>query len=163
MDVRGVQQQEANSIRPPFELIEHTADVGIIAYGQTLAELFENAARGMFSIIADIDRVKPQRSISVHVEAPDCEMLLVKWLRELLYQHDACKLLFCDFKVEELPELSAVEYPQTSQVTLHGVARGQPIGEADVELYGDIKAVTYHGLKVEREGGVWRAQIIFDV
>ena len=154
---------EANSVQPPFELIEHTADVGIIAYGWTLTELFENAARGMFSIIASIDRVKPQRSVNVDVEASDYEMLLVKWLRELLYQHDACGLLFCDFKVKELSELSAVEHSQVSQIALRGVARGQPINEADVELYGDIKAVTYHGLKVEREGGVWRAQIIFDV
>ena len=71
-----------------FELIEHTADVGLIAYGETLAEAFANAAYGMFSIIAELDAVQEVESHPVEISGDDIESLLFEWLNRLLYFFD---------------------------------------------------------------------------
>lgn len=144
-----------------FELLEHTADSGVVAFGDSFESLLENAAAGMFSIIADVDSVKPKRSICVEVEADSCEALLVALLRELLFQHDAYGFIFKELKVEELSQLS--DEHGEMRFKLRAIAFGEPVSETNAELHGDIKAVTYHGLKVERDAGGWRAQVIFDV
>ena len=68
-----------------YELIDHTADVGIKAYGKTLSEAFENAAKGMFDIITDSSEIESIGQYNIELEAPDLEQLLVDWLSELLY------------------------------------------------------------------------------
>jgi SHS2 domain-containing protein len=71
-----------------YELIEHTADMGLKAYGRTLAEAFANAAYGMFAIIAELDEVKEVETRRVEVDADDAESLLFEWLNSLLYYFD---------------------------------------------------------------------------
>ena len=135
-----------------FEQIEHTADIGIEATGDTLAEAFENAACGMFSVMADIAGMSPSRAIEVRVEADDLQCLLHAWLAELIYRFDAENVLPVEFKVEELTETSL-----TAKV-------GVRLFSADIEWIGPaIKAVTYHQLTVERTPGGWRTRVIFDV
>ena len=135
-----------------FEQIEHTADIGIEATGDTLAEAFENAACGMFSVMADIAGMSPSRTIEVRAEADDLASLLHNWLAELIYRFDAEKVLPVEFKVEELTETSL-----TAKV-------GVRLFSADIEWIGPaIKAVTYHQLTVERTPGGWRTRVIFDV
>lgn len=134
-----------------FEFIEHTADVGIRAYGHTLSELFGNAARGMFSLIANLDGVAPTESVSIEVEAPDRESLLVSWLTELIYYYETERLLFSEFFVQEC-----------SETRLRGVAKGQRFQPGEMEILRHMKAVTYHELEVTERGGQWTAQVIFD-
>lgn len=144
-----------------FEMLEHTADSGIVAFGESFEGLLENAAVGMFSIIADVDAVKPKQSIRIEVEADSHEALLVALLRELLFQHDARGLIFKDLKVEGISEF--ISEHGERRFKLCAVAFGEPASETEAELHGDIKAVTYHGLKVEHDAEGWRAQVIFDV
>ncbi len=134
-----------------FEFIEHTADVGIRAYGHTLSELFGNAALGMFSLIVELDGVAPTESIPIEVEAPDREGLLVSWLTELIYYYETERILFSEFFVQEC-----------SGTRLRGIARGQRFQPAEIEILRHIKAVTYHELEVTEMGGQWTAQVIFD-
>ncbi|MCH7485246.1 MAG: archease, partial [Chloroflexi bacterium] len=75
--------------QPPFELIEHTADAGIVAHGATLAELFQNAAAGMFSLMVAPETVLSDVRREITVEARNVEGLLVSWLVELLFYVDA--------------------------------------------------------------------------
>ncbi len=136
----------------PYEIIEHTADIGIRASGATLEELFQNAAIGMFSMITDLDRIEDTQALTVKVEAEDREMLLVEWLNELLYHFDSQDMLFNRFIITRL-----------SETGLKAVAYGEPIDHAKHDLKTDVKAATYHMLKIRNVGGVLSAEVIFDV
>ena len=132
-----------------YEEIDHTADVGIRAYGKDLREILVNAAEGMFSLIVDLGGVRPVGEVEIRLRADDAQGLFVAWLRELLFLHETQDLVFRSFDV-------AVE-----GTTLRGIARGETIDRTRHELKLVIKAVTYHALYVDEEKGV--AQVIFDI
>lgn len=132
-----------------FEEIDHTADVGIRAYGKTVSELFESAAEGMFSLIADPARVKAVGEVEVRLAADDVPGLLVAWLSELLFLHETQHLLFSRFEV------------RVRGTTLQAKAWGEAIDRRRHELKLAVKAVTYHRLSVDARKGV--AEVIFDV
>ncbi len=134
-----------------FELIEHTADVGIMAYGADVKEAFTNAARGMFSLIVDLECIRETEYRDIEVTAPDIESLLVTWLNELIYLFDAENMLFSRFDITELgmDRLSARAY-------------GEPVDEARHRLKTGIKAATYHMVEVDRSKG-GRVRVLFDI
>lgn len=138
---------------PRYRTIRHTADKAIYAWGKTLPQLFENAAYGTFSLIADISRLKPEIKREINLsDGEDVPLLLVSWLSELLYIFDTEKIIFCRFKVDSL-DAKGVES------TCEGV-RIRP----DLPWRGSyVKAVTYYNLKVEKKGEGYRATIFFDV
>ena len=136
---------------PRFEVIDHTADVGIIAYGSDLKEAFANSAYGMFSLIADLDSVKENVSRKVNVEATDQEALLVDWLNELLYLFDVEHIIFKRFDITVL-----------SQNRLQAKVYGERIDKSRHRLKTGVKAATYHMLKIEKNKGV-RIQFILDI
>ncbi len=131
-----------------YEEIEHTADVGIRAYGKTASEIFAHAAEGMFSLIADPTEVEPKGEVEVRLAADDLPKLLVAWLSELLFLHETQRLLFCKFKV------------RVRGTSLRAEAWGEAIDKRRHELKLAIKAVTYHRLSVDLAKGV--AEVIFD-
>lgn len=135
-----------------LEPIDHTADTGFVVRAPTLPQLFERSAWGMFSIITDPDSVQPDTGEPVRLEAPDLPALLVQWLGELNFQHVTRHRLFSEFHVHDLDHHH-----------LTAEARGEPIDPARHTVHTEIKAVTFHGLRIEEAGGVWRAQIIFDL
>lgn len=139
-----------------FEIIEHTADAGIRAYGRDLPELFSNAAAGMLEIAADtkaLDRLEDLEAVEVRVCAPSLAELMVVWLEELLYQSESRGLLFRHVEMGEAREGEA-----------SGTARGAPLEENRGALRHEIKAVTYHRLEVKPDpAGGWTCQVIFDV
>lgn len=133
-----------------FELIEHTADLGLAAYGETLAEAFANAAGGMFSIIAEPDGVKVVESRRVEIDADDVEGLLFEWLNALLYYFDVEGIIFRRFDIIDFKErrLAAECYGEKYDPTRHRLKTG-------------VKSATYHMLEVDRTRN--RVQVIFDV
>ncbi len=135
-----------------YEIIDHTADIGIKVYGKTLEELFSNAAYGMFDIIADLEGLKPSTSIKIELEAADAEELLVAWLDELIYNFYTKQIIFSEFKIESL-----------SDTNIKAEAFGKHIGDKKSRLKTEIKAATYHGLKIEEKNKNYEVQIIFDV
>lgn len=145
--------------KPPFDLMDHTADIGVLAYGPTLARAFENAALGMFSIMADLSTVSPAEERRVEVGADDHEALLVEWLTELLYLSDVEGMLFCRFTIDEMDS-----HPSTgSGRTLRGGAWGEKIDPERQALGTGVKAVTRHMLSIKRETDGYRLRVIFDI
>lgn len=92
-----------------FRTLDHTADIGIKAYGETLEKLFCNTALGMFSIITDLDKVKSSRNFYIQIKGEDEENLLIKWLNELLYLFDTEYCLFnrFDIKINEISDYNS--------------------------------------------------------
>jgi SHS2 domain-containing protein len=134
-----------------YEIVEHTADVAIRAFGRSQAEAFANAARAMFSQITELDSVRQTLVRQVEVEAPDRETLLVAWLNELVFLFDTEQLLFSRF------EISAI-----SDTRLEGQAFGEKVDRGRHELKIGIKSATYHKLKVE-PGPVWCVEAVLDI
>ncbi len=138
-------------MRSRYEVLPHTADTGVIAYGSTLPELFENAGYAMFDLMFDLGSLRPQRDVPVVAVGDDPEGLLVDWLSELLRHAEEQGLAFCLFTVDRLEEGG-----------VQGAAGGAPVG--GLELRGPpIKAVTYHQLAVVQIPDGWWARVIFDV
>ncbi|MEA3328392.1 MAG: archease [Candidatus Omnitrophota bacterium] len=135
-----------------YELIDHTADIGIKAYGKNLKKLFVNAACGMFGILADLKNVRKEKEVEIKLEAPDVEELFLLWLGELLYQLNGKGIILKEFLIEELTGKRLV-----ARVT------GEKLNLKRHCLKTEIKAVTYHGLKVRKIKDAWQAEVIFDV
>lgn len=135
-----------------FEIIEHTADKGIRAYGDTPERALESAAYAMFSLMAELDQYQPQQTLQIATEAPDAESLLHSWLSELLYSFEVEGLLPVEFRVEEFGK-----WRTRAEVAVRQIG-------PDVKWLGSVvKAVTYHELKFEELDGEWVAQAIVDV
>lgn len=135
-----------------YELFEHTADIGIRVRSAGLEGLFEDAARGLFSVIvADLRTVRPVEEVCLRIQADGWDHLLFDWLTELLYTFETRRLLLSDFQVH------------LESGGLKGLARGEPIDRARHRLEREVKAITYHGLRVEREQQGWVAELIVDI
>ena len=134
-----------------FEVIDHTADVGIMAYGTDLKQVFANAARGMFSIITDLKTVRASLQRDIIVEAADTESLLVAWLNELIYLCDTENFLVKKCEIRELNDkhLAAVVFGEKFDNARHQLKRG-------------MKAATYHLLEIKHDGG-YRARVVLDI
>jgi len=135
-----------------YELIDHTADVGVKAYGKTLSEAFEHAAKGMFDIITDNSEIENTGQFDIKLEAPDLEQLLVDWLSELLFLNSANNLVFGFFKVE-LDE---------KKKSLNARVFGEKFNVSKHKIGTEIKAVTYHMLEVKKKKPYY-AQVLFDI
>lgn len=135
-----------------FDVIEHTADTGIVAYGADLKEAFANAACAMFSLMADLERVEERICRQIEVKAEDRESLVVSWLNELLYLLDVERIVFRRFEVAEL-----------SDTWLKAAGYGEELDAARHDLKSGIKAATYHMLRVAQEDGHYSIRVIFDV
>ncbi len=133
-----------------FQFIEHTADIGLIAYGGTLAEAFANAAYGMFSIITDLKAVEETESRQLELHEDDLEALLFGWLNSLIYFFDVEMLLLKRFDISDFGEkrLKAICYGAKYDPSRHQLKTG-------------VKAATYHMLKVDKEKN--EVRVIFDV
>jgi SHS2 domain-containing protein len=133
-----------------YELIEHTADVGVKAYGKTVAEAFEHVAEGMFDIITDESTIDPVGQYDIRLEAPDLEQLLVDWLSQLLFLNGAQNLVFGKFQVTLTGNrLSAQIFGEKYDTKKH-------------RMGVEIKAVTYHMLQVSEKDPIF-AQVLFDI
>jgi SHS2 domain-containing protein len=135
-----------------FELLDHPADIGFRAFGGTLPELFANAAGAMLSIAADTSNVRGSVHYDVSATGVDYESLLVNWLNEVLYWFDGKQVLFREFRIHELKTTGV-------RATALGEARDQARHPAKVI----VKAVTYHQLRVARDGAGWVAEVYLDV
>lgn len=132
----------------PYEILPHTADVGVGARASDLPRLFSEAARGTAVVLLDRDPPAPTGAASVAVTAEDLPALLAAFLEECLYLYEVR---------DELVVGAQLEVTETS-------ARGEALTVRDARGEGpQIKAVTYHDLRVEREDGGWSAQVYFDV
>jgi SHS2 domain-containing protein len=136
-----------------YEFFEHTADLGLRVRAADLNTLFAEAAEALFAVIVeDPATIRPLQPVSVRVPGDDREYLLFDWLKELLYRFDAEHLLFGRFEV------------QVGSAGLTATAWGEPLDPARHALSHEVKAITYHGLRVEQTAdGNWLAEVIVDI
>jgi SHS2 domain-containing protein len=135
-----------------FEVLDHTADIGLIVYGEDLKSLFENAGKAFFHLITDLKKVRLRTEKRIEIGKESLERLMVDWLTELLYLHEVENLLFKEFKVESVGEEG-----------LRAKVKGEAFQEGVHVIKTGVKAVTYHQIEVRKEKEGWRAQIIFDL
>ena len=135
-----------------YETFEHTADLGLRVRAPDLDTLFAEAARGLFSIIVeDLDSVQPRERLDVRLPPDERALLLFDWLRQLLANFDARHVLFSRFTVH------------VDDSGLTGTAWGEPLDRERHVLDHEVKAITYHGLRVEQADGGCLAEIIVDI
>jgi SHS2 domain-containing protein len=142
----------ANLVMSRFRILEHTADIGFEAFGSTLPEVFENAAVALAHLIAEPATVEPREEIRMEVNGANAPDLLVNWLSEVLFQHDAERWLFHDFRVASLDDHAVT-----------GIAWGEKIDPARHQTNLMVKAITYHQLSLQQTAGGWRAQVYVDI
>jgi len=134
-----------------FELINHTADVGIIAYGTDLSQAYANAARALFSLITDLNDINEVLYRDIELTAPDEESLLVEWLNELIYLFDTEHIIFKKFDITKL-----------NSTQLKARSYGEKVDSSKHKLKTGVKAATYHMLKVDKSNGC-KVQVLFDI
>jgi len=139
-----------------FEFLEHTADVYIAAYGQSLEEAFENAASATFNAMTEIEKIKPEAEEFVEVEAHDEHALLYSWIEELLIKFETTGNLYCCF------DISSIEKTPTG-LRLKAKIWGEPFdSERHLQKVG-VKAVTYHRMEIMKKPKAVIVKFILDV
>ena len=136
----------------PYELIDHTADIGIRATGTSIKDLFETAAIAMYEQIVDTKTLKGRHTKKLRVSGIDSTDLLVNFLRELLCVWAINERLVKQVYIKDLDD---------TQLTVNITC--DVFNSKTHEILKDIKAVTYHGICVEQVNDTWQATIIFDV
>ncbi len=135
-----------------FETFDHTADMGLRIQADSLNQLFEQAALGLFSLIVkDINSIAPKEQFQLTIAGTDLDYLLFDWLRELLYRWEVHQQLCCSFQV-------TID-KNGLQATIHG----ESLDPARHSLVHEVKAITYHGLEVKQIGNSWEAELIVDI
>jgi SHS2 domain-containing protein len=135
-----------------FDIIDHTADIGIRVYGVDPGELYVNAVRGMFSLITDCRRVHAVATTELQVEGQDWPDLMVNWLREALYLWNGKEWLVRSAIIETIDEYR-----------IRAMFEGEAFDPDRHLIQMEIKAVTYHQIEVKQRLTGWTAKIIFDV
>ena len=135
-----------------YETFEHTADLGLRVLAPDLDTLFAEAAQALFSaIVEDLATVEPRQQVEVKLAGDDRPYLLFDWLNELLFRFDTEHLLFSRFEVK------------VRDGSLDGTAWGEPHDPARHALDHEVKAITYHGLRVDQTPDGWLAEVIVDI
>ena len=140
---------------PGYEYLPHPADVRFKAVGNTLEQVFENAALAMFNIIIDIGVIKPERSVDITLESRGLDNLLYDYLSELLYLFEVEEIIFGHFYVESI-------HPNDNNYSLKGQAKGESIDLMRHSFDTEVKAVTYHQLTVTKENSSYSVHVIVD-
>jgi tRNA nucleotidyltransferase (CCA-adding enzyme) len=152
---------EAALPAPGFELTEHTADVGVRAWGPRREDVFAQAARGMLSLVCEPATVTARERYAVEVEAFDESLLLAVWLNELLYLIEGRGLVFSGEFDIELGEQA--EGGEGAQITRRALPAGEPDDPARHELRAAVKAATLHRLSLHGFPGGWEGRVLLDV
>ncbi len=135
-----------------FETFEHTADLGLRIRAADLDTLFAEAAQALFSVLVeDLATVRPAQAVEVRLEGEERDLLLFDWLKALLYHFDAEHMLFGKFAVAVRDD------------GLTATAWGEPLDRSRHVLDHEVKAITYHGLRVEPVADGWLAEVIVDI
>jgi SHS2 domain-containing protein len=135
-----------------FELFEHTADLGLRIRASNLEELLSEAARGLLAmLVANPQAVRPVQTRTFTLTAREPAYLLFDWLNELLYAFESEKLLLSEFEIV------------IGEQEVQAICRGEPMDSARHEMDHEVKAITYHGLRVQQMTEGWEAEVIVDI
>jgi SHS2 domain-containing protein len=135
-----------------FELVDHTADIGVRAWGPTAEEVFEQAALATFSLVCDPLDIGELETVEVTLEAESMDLLLAAWINELLYVFEARGLVLSQFDLLELGDHS-----------LRARVSGEPLDTSRHIVCGGVKAATLHELSLQRRDDGWEGFVLLDV
>lgn len=135
-----------------FEILEHTADIGLRAWGATLQEAFENAATALSAIVVELDDIQPRIAYPIAASGDDDQSLLVNWLNEALYYLDARRIVLRRFRIEHFGDGRVA-----------GQAWGEPRDPVKHRPKVIVKGVTYHQLKIDQRPDGWQVQVFLDI
>ena len=135
-----------------IRFIEHPSDVGFEVYGDTLEELFANAAIAMYSLMTDVDEIEGEEEREIEINSEDLYSLMFDWLDELIFLFDSESLVMRSFDI-------AID---ESNFSIQGTCKG---GKFDPSKHVSgiiIKAVTYNMMQIKKNE-VWKARVVLDV
>jgi len=135
-----------------YEILDHTADVRVRIEGLSFGNFLRSAAHALMDLISDRTKVKPVEGVGFEVEAETGEELLIKMLGEILYVNRVRDMVFHDVEIE-----------MTGKYGVKGKLLGEKFDPARHELELDIKAATYHNLKIQRVNDRFIAEVVFDI
>jgi protein archease len=135
-----------------FRILEHPSDLGIEAWGPDLAEMLRQSALALTSVIVDPASVDAVEQRALNIQGSDTENLLVRWLSEILYLYDGEDFLLADVGIQN------AEGPSINAILI-----GERVNTAKHRFRTDVKAVTYHQLKVVAVAGNWFATVFLDI
>jgi SHS2 domain-containing protein len=134
------------------EIFEHTADIGLRIQAEDLESLFAEAGKALFSaIVVNLEHVRPVKEVQFTVKGTDYEELLHDWLAELLFTFHAARMVFAEFTVQFMED------------GISAVGRGEPLDFVRHEIDAEIKAITWHELKIEHVADGLQAEVIVDI
>ncbi|MCK4475443.1 MAG: archease [Methanophagales archaeon] len=135
-----------------IKYIEHPSDVGFEAYGDTLEELFANAAIATYSFMTDVDAIEEEVEREVEIKSEDLYSLMFDWLDEMIFLFESESLVMKKFDIEV----------DSSNFKIGGKCRGGKFDPYKHESGIIIKAVTYNMMEIKKNA-VWKARVVLDV
>lgn len=135
-----------------YEQTDHTADIGLKIFGNSLPELFANAGYALCDTVTKISAINPVTKQTFCLQRDTTEELLVEWMGALLYTFETEGLIFSRFNIMSINKNS-----------LSAEAEGEFFNSALHTIKNGVKAVTYHKLKIEEKSGLWQAEIVLDI
>jgi SHS2 domain-containing protein len=137
-----------------YEYFDHTADIGVKAYGDDLPQMFQNAAKALVGIIFELGEASEEKVLKVELSNQEegYEQLLIDWLNEVLYLIETENIVPLRFDVKELD----------GKRLLAEVAGGR--NDPGIHRYKtEVKSATYHMLEIGREKDKYFGMILFDI
>ncbi len=136
-----------------YDYFEHTADIGIKAYGKNIEEAFENSALAITNIITKTENVSKNKRIKINVNAENIEALFYEWLEAIIIKFDTQKLVFSEFKVNI----------DKKNNKLRAICLGEKFNLEKHEIGSEIKAITYHQMEIKEKQGKWQINFVPDI
>lgn len=134
------------------ETFDHTADLGLRIRAAELDPLFAEAGLALTAaLVENPEAVRPTTTVEIDLPKDDLDYLLFDWLKALLYRFDTERLLFSRFDVK------------VGDAGLRATVGGEALDESRHDPAHEVKAITYHGLKVEKTPDGWLAEVIVDI
>lgn len=139
-----------------IEWLDHTADVAFRVTGNSVDDVFCEAARAVFSIMFSLDDIRPHVEKHVELFARSLPDLLVEWLSELLAEKDLSGVVFSRFE-------AAISGGNASGFVITGQASGEPFDRERHRPGTEVKGISLLGLDVSEHDHTWVAQVVVDV
>ena len=134
-----------------YTVIDISGDVGIRAEGASLEECFISSAIGLYSLITDLTHVAPTEGVEIHLMEDNLEILLVRFLNELIFQFDTYGFIGKSLSVS------------INECEIFAKIKGEKFNPEKHTSKLIIKAATYHNLVLKKEDSLWIAEFVFDI
>lgn len=139
-----------------YKFLEHTTDAFIEAYGETLEELFENAALAMFDVMVNVSKIEPKIERKARSLGFDLESLLYNWLEDWLFYYSTEFLVFNKFKIHKFKKIN-------DEYIIEASGWGEPFNHNKHEPKVEVKAATYNQMFIGKVNNKWIARFVLDI